>query len=597
MVVAALIGLLTIALWMALRDRASPPPSGVAGSERSLPVAGVPIATSGGGEADESAELAPPTAQSEPQLHRESVAAGDHRIRGRVLDPMGRPAEGALAGVVGILGDQPAQSGDTATATCDAAGSFVLDVPPSLMGELLVIGRQKGFRPAWLRVARDAIPGDLELRLEVGCVIEGVVLRNGAALPGASLLLDLRYGVPGVFGVGSEAFWLAGRFEEKHFGAVADDQGRFRITGLAPDEYRCALGVPDEGSSPDPSEIARMLSRLPGNEGRRLRESDPAGIVVPLDGSPTEVSANRVLQVASFVRQVRAPDPALVIDLTTAELAVSARRPDGVIAGARLRVRCGGQTATADCGGDEPTIVAVPPGAKVELTLEHPRSRSVAREVIAPGPGQRLELVLDLEPVARPSLSVHSPSALTARVEAIPIELRSASTGERTTLVARRTPAGDAYFAPVLPVDPGEYDLIVCPGGEASAMLLQPRVRAVQVPEAGALEVTVELALAGRCEVVIEAPGEWTATYRLVDGAGRRWKEGNKFGGPNRGGAWTIEMFRRADEPSAATRAGVVPVGEYTLEVDAPGFLPCRVPVVVEAGKTTRAEARLQPIP
>jgi hypothetical protein len=47
---------------------------------------------------------------------------------------------------------------------------------------------------------------------------------------------------------------------------------------------------------------------------------------------------------------------------------------------------------------------------------------------------------------------------------------------------------------------------------------------------------------------------------------------------------------------SAARRCGVVPAGEYTLEVESSGYQPYTRAVVVKVGETTTVSVKLEPL-
>lgn len=205
-------------------------------------------------------------------------------LEGLVVDPAGVPVEGALV-----------SAGDVST-TSDAGGRFVFD-KQALLGAERLLAVRRGFLPASWTVP--GAPGRLARELPDGVVlelgppplaIEGRVLDGeDEPVPGARVWLDdaTLFGLVG--GNPRHVESLLGRESGPRWPFVlADGEGRFRIEGLLPREYR--LAALDERSlvqaRSEPVEAGRddVVVRLAWR-GEVVRV---AGRVVTRAGEPVE---------------------------------------------------------------------------------------------------------------------------------------------------------------------------------------------------------------------------------------------------------------------------------------------------------------------
>ncbi|MEL6716503.1 MAG: hypothetical protein AAFP86_22170, partial [Planctomycetota bacterium] len=195
----------------------------------------------------EAAVLRPSGASSAPAPEQEiapETASEDEtgRLIVRLLRPDGRPATGrARVDLVEAGGDgAPLHGGRRARFRAERAGEFTLRIPEwAFRSPLLVVGREPGLLPATraLHVARRLENDPIDLVLGDGAVLSGRVTLGGMPVPDHDVYIDLRYGTPGVFGLGQEGFWFDGAFVEKTATVRTGNDGRFRITGLVDDRY------------------------------------------------------------------------------------------------------------------------------------------------------------------------------------------------------------------------------------------------------------------------------------------------------------------------------------------------------------------------
>jgi len=553
-VIAVFVVLVAGTLW-ALRGESVPAPPGSGAHDLAAP-ASAATPTTGTPEVAVPAETAPRVPVAAALLADRRRPPPADVLRGHVLDPQGRPVPHALAAVSTMAAGAPDDSAHKFTATCDAAGAFSLKITPAMRGcELLLVGRARGWRPANRRLWFEAGDDPVELRLDPGFEISGRVVRNGVGVPCVTLALDLRFGVPGVFGMGRQAFWIDGRFEEKTIEAESEADGTFRLTGLAPNEYR-------------------------------------------LDVRPQDIQ----LSLLDRTRQVRAPDPALQIELSAAMLSIRALGPGGVIEGATVMVRTRARSVRFR-SQLEAARVAVPPGAEIILEASHAKSKTVTEQVTAPGPGGDRDIAITLDFVPRPTLRLRLEGARAAGVEHVSLALLSHDPERRVDTEAARH-GGDEFWLEAIPVDPGEYDLLVGPTDRPGPEhFVWPCMTTLRVPKSGEVQASTRLSIAAHCEVSVDSPSEEDlyATFRLVDINGRT-RAGHEIFRPGRRSNpaeefWETELSSLDDDlvqpDRAARRRGLLPAGRYTLEIDAEGHEPYRQPVVVTPGRTTRFHVAL----
>ena len=175
-------------------------------------------------------------------------------ITGIVRDVAGRPlARAQVDGFPAEPGEAPSPDASATTYT-DTWGRFGLAVPD---GAFLVVASKPALRPSSVHrvVAAPADPRPVELVLEGSIALAGRITKQGEPVRGARVRVDLAYGTPGLFGAGEELFWRDGRVETKHGWADTDEEGRYRIMGLSPYEYRLVVDTSLDGfDHPDAGE-------------------------------------------------------------------------------------------------------------------------------------------------------------------------------------------------------------------------------------------------------------------------------------------------------------------------------------------------------
>ncbi len=496
-----------------------------------------------------------------PAPPAEPEPAASALIRGRVFDPDGRPVGGAPVAAMALVDGGPGQHPGHASTETAADGSFAVAVPEGT-GPLALVARHAGTRPATRILARNAgaLAGFHELALEAGFALVGRVVDGGAPVAGAHVSLDLAFGTPGVFGFGSEAFWRDGRLEEKHAAVHTDEDGRFRLAGLGPYEHDLHLGLPTQKRH-SLLDLRRRVS-VPQQDWR-----------IDVAGAELEVVVQRLGEVPTDAVVVLAAD------------------------GRQVEVRTEGK----------PVRCAVPPLAEVRVEVRQPTSSTAVRSVAAGREGERQQVLVVLQPVARPSLLVRLPGATRAGVEAVEVRLWPKGGGEEVTLPAPAGPGADRFDVEVVPLEPGAYEVAVGPAGEGAGHYVYPVVGELRLPPAGVVEFRGTLQWGGRLDVSISAARQeqWSASWVLRAPSGDAVLSRSVFNaaispGGGRGvfmvfgmDFWAAGKSSGADAGRLAGRAGIVPAGSYTLEVSGGGFETWRAPVTIEPQKTARVEVQL----
>lgn len=414
--------------------------------------------------------------QVQPSVGREEIAADEEPadsdsspglvLRGRVVDAFGAPARSARVVVLGLETDAPHPEASPARADVDSSGAFAIEVPVEWRGtDVVLVARQSGSRPANKRLyAGDAAGAAYHvLRLEQGVELAGHVWLNGAPVPGASVDLDLRYMIAGVYfpaGVDHEAFWRDGRLEEKHASAKADNTGYFRARGLVPERYDVHVRLPGAYGMVLPA--LQFKAEAPDQAARFEVELAEIDVVARLHGRPTSARVS----LASGTSAVRLED--------------------------RVRRR----------------RFLLEPGAKAEIRVMHENCRMVTRSVVAPGARETLRVEVDLEPCERPELLVYVEGADAAGIERVGYAWRAAGGSLWQGWAESR---GEDTFAARVPVDPGRWPLQLGSGQSGSAVW--PRDVVLEVPASGVVETRHRLVSAEEVQE-LKLPG-----MSVLDGA------------------------------------------------------------------------------
>jgi hypothetical protein len=504
---------------------------------------------------------ASPASNRRPTKEREGAAlggavgdAGDAAVvpapdvlRGVLVRPDGGPTgAGHVVALLELDGDgAPRERGGRVTVAPDARGRFELQLPEwAYGGPVALVGRAWHLHPATLtlRFARGTPHEDVVLTLEEGAILRGRLTNGGVPLAGWPIDLDLRFGVPGVFGAGEEAFWLAGRLVEKQRRATTDVDGRFSFTGLVADRYdlRCGRAAPS----------------IPSVHTQ----------VVVIDGSSLE------------------------IDLASAELEVTVLGAGGTLEGTHVVVACeAGETRFRS--GEGATILAVPAFAEVTLRAEHATHATLEERTVVGAVGSRSAVLLVLSPTVRATLRVWLPGAYDAGLQRLVLDLLplSGSGQERRIELARGT-AHDEFWLAALPAAPGAHALRLPSTGD-----FRSEVCRLDVPEAGVAEIAFTGARGGRYRIDISSSlATWRADWRVVDEEGRTVGPDvhRAVDGSGESFEWSEDV---GDERTLRPDTSVVPPGRYRLEVGSDEHVHLSREFEVVVGETTNVSVRLAP--
>ena len=530
------------------------------------------VAVDAPGTAAGGARVAAPTEEGAvPRPGAAAPAADDPWIlRGRVVDPTGAPVGDAFVALVSLHEGAPGNRGERAIAAADERGEFVLELPAwARETPVLCAARCQGWRPYSELIEIDPahVEAEHELALAVGYEIAGRVVRDGAPVVDADVSINVAYGTGGVFDAGPESWWAEGRLEEKHGATRTAANGSFRITGMGPYGHRVQV----------------------------------------------HAHQHDVPRIAGHLFAITAPD-SRVFDLTGARVAITVTGPDGPVSGAQVHVSSGEHGVMIE-SAEQPVIVEVPPDATIAFDVTHPLSRPVRTLFESSAPGRLHEVVVPLEIVTRPSLTVFVPGASRADIDGLRLRMQLINGFADTQLPADPTGAQDTFRVAVVPLDPGDYNLILEPDGSGRAAdFVTPQTQEVTLPAEGELHVEFALQFSGRCDVRLSSAStdDWSAVYRVLDAEGVCCHEKRTFhSAPRQGIEWDEEIewhgeisdsigfrggwkwSRSEDAGQVARRCGVLVAGAYTLEVESEGHEKWTGPITIEASRTTRVDVAL----
>ncbi len=499
-------------------------------------------------------------------------------LRGRVFAPGRREAAGALVELLhvarGRRGGQRFEAAGAAIAGTD--GAFVL--PIEMAGRYVLRAQSKGVglaisKPFEIAKVADTIAPDVAL--ESGPPIEGTVRMPGGG-PVAGVPIFVRRMKGGLGRTLLDAVALVARVERRErrewlwdrdygsfedatesgglFGCLAftGEDGRFRLTGLAPGRYEVEI----EGT--DPVEVAtgaRDVSLQLGGHWARIRVTDDLGNALP--GVPLEVGPSRFGCMTESYES--APPDGIAWVPTRADY------PQGVSPEARGYAPAReGWRATADA------LVT-----DVELVLV-PESRAPARETLR-----------------------------------VVVQDEDGTILRDGRLVLRRYAFGDEIVIEAIPDEnglvhdlrPGHYHATFIPadGADAYASIIAPDVFVRENRD----DVVEMIAMrrpppveSGRVRLTLEAP-----VPRLGLATRDAWLAGRKAGDEE--GGWLTSWFldpvsgesrEFADLPSGVpvVLARTWPLGEWIVEIEAKGLRSTRATVVVTAGAIADVTLRVE---
>lgn len=269
------------------------------------------------------------------------AAPGKVLIRGRVLGPDGRPVPGAKIYRAPALGLQwqPYPSHESATTGSDGRFQFLADQRAeitfgdrrSYFEKTVVAAAAAGFGVAWVEVPPGGRSDDLTLQLVEDRPITGLVVDlEGRPVRGATLqVLAVRAANGEDLGPWLEAAKARnGRsddLEQKYLPRVtitpapkfaADDEGRFRLTGIGRDR----LVVARLDGPTIESEHLRILAR-PGEPFTLVRLPVPPGYTTTYYGADFRLGAAPTKPIAGVVRDKDTKEPLAGITIASHRLA------------------------------------------------------------------------------------------------------------------------------------------------------------------------------------------------------------------------------------------------------------------------------------
>jgi hypothetical protein len=489
------------------------------------------------------------------------VAHASATLVGRVVDERGAPVAGALVDLLeGPRSRVPDHS--LGRALSDAQGEFDFSALAGASAMLLVDAEER--RPLGLPI--DALaPGLHELGtlvLEAGPSVEGRVEGVGAgflvvAHADAAFSGEARLGGNGIAWRGSTPMRV-------RVVAITNEEGLFRMTGLAAEPHHVEVerGSWSEGCT------------IPGTRSGELAVRPPASGIVLRDES-------------AWLRfELRGAGRTLV---------------DGA------KVLALPSESACTVGENMRATWRVPPGRRLTFRAEAFGHAPAEVELVAPGPGGREDVVVELAPLEGGRILVLVRDVTTGEpVRSLRYEWMSAtpagvdSDGKRMQIPSRsgRSIAEDGRHL-LGPFEPGRASLGVEGVGEEGSHLVAASLE-VDVPANGRREYELALEFGGELVVHLRVPEGRIPGARAV----LRDARGAVVGTRSR---WTLGHVRRIrltpdlDDPAASgpvtqmLEYPLLPAGAYTLEIDDLAWQPATIPVRVEAGRTTTVEHVLVP--
>lgn len=451
-------------------------------------------------------------------------------VRGRVFHPAGWPVPEAIVAVLDLAPDR-AQPGVTVTGKTDAAGRFELQTGLRGTGRRFVAARHAGTRPATVELTGQQAEDELELRLGEGATLAGHVYRSGRPCEGARVQVDLRYGVPGLFGFGRECFWLRDAVEEKTATARVDAQGHFAIHGLATDEFDVAFHVPGATTGP-------------------------------------------------VRRKLRTPKLDVWIDVSPAWLEITATVGGAPVQEARVAIGKPGSWQESE--GALPRRIAVSPETEVQVRVEAEGAIPATVTCRAPRAGGSVDVPVELVPASRGTLFVEATGASAHGITAL--ELRIVEFDRRMT--GTRVDGDRFSFGP-LTLEPRTYQFLIQPTGENARFALPVRT-VVAVPAEGDLEISAPVALGGRLEwsVADRPDGDSWVICELSTADGQRGLR-NSFGVRFTSPSGLVIETLPLDE--------AIPAGDYQVRARCGGCIDDVRRITITAGAVTDVAFVLRP--
>jgi hypothetical protein len=299
-----------------------------------------------------------PPAPAPIDLHA-PLAPGAVRFSGIVERPDGSPAVDARIGLFARVAGEPEKPA-LARARTDATGAFCLDAPAPR--EMILLVCADGLRPSSRPLERSSQrENDLgPLRLSDGAAIEGRVISEGRPLPRAEVAAVLDSPLENFALDDRFVKWSHRRFIWAFEIADTSDDGRFKISGLEPEDYRVRMSA--------------------------------------LRGRQAVLGAQ-----ASAGRAVRAPAEGVDLAIDSATLQVNFRSDGRALSGVQAQVKYEGAHLSAVSDDTGACKFRVIPHLEFTLVAVHEQYMIKKLPLTAPGAGQERIETIDLEPYHPPA--------------------------------------------------------------------------------------------------------------------------------------------------------------------------------------------------
>jgi hypothetical protein len=465
-------------------------------------------------------------------------------VAGEVLDWDGTPA--TIVGVVALRLKDGAPGESCGRAETDGQGRFLLSIARPAPAECVLAAFKPARRPATLPLTISAADSrkDVRLALGMGSAIEGSITLDGKPVV-ARVSANLKSAPPN-----SSAFgWNGSAFETKRAAVYSDRDGRFVLTGLAPETYLLETDAWVSGTSV-------------GLVGR-------AEVLAPASGVQFANASGR-LKIRVLGRGEPLPQARVaVVDPLGARLFTS---------DSELRVAAG-----------------------LPLKVEAAQRGFVAKQVAVPAlaAGENRGLDLTLEPEESPDLHLRLRGASEMNLARVRVHLLPVFPEQEGMCVLKQVRGGlhavrgheDRFVLEAVPYPAGNYVVVLLP--EPPASWFTPVQAQLSLPATGSVELALDVTLGGRLTVTMQdatspdsaLPGH----YVLRDGRGAEVYSTATASSPAPGG-----HDARAEAASLQRSTRVIAAGTYEIEARSDGFRTLRQEITVRPGGDTMPVLQLE---
>ena len=485
-------------------------------------------------------------------------------VAGRALAPQSASASGTRVALYAIVASLPIEP-PVDFGTCTADGAFCLRARAA--GEHALLIMSDGLRPT--TIAASLAPG---LRTSLGTIVldEGAVIEGHADHLGLSMQAGALVSVTATSMSASLAFegarlaWSDGKFERAGRIVETDQDGRFRIGGLAPGPYR--LGV----SSAAPQGAPASQRRLP-------------------------------LSTAAWTL-VDAPASTLEIHATFATVQLRLHSADGsaptTLKPARVRWKQQGNSTDFPLAFDDLGLVSVEPGLACEVHIEAEGFLAEDISFAAPGPGEEDTQVAFLRrdpKLARLAIQIRVPTDAGATLigdTSFAFSPQNPAASRAATFVRHATSADGVFQLADLPM--GVWSVSVHAGGvyEHYRDRWCEAKLSVTLSPASPASAVIDLERGGQLQIcAVNSSGALVAAECQVRELG--------------GTALNVEFVARGPQGATLSRQAlstlgscdvhpILPAGKYEILMTAKGHSATRMLVDLEPGACARIRAVLQ---